>query len=129
MENKYLIAKLLGEVYKMQKMINPNLLDDNITDSEIFGLINSIEPVIDKKINEINSSVITNEEMEEIENILENWDRNGNISDITFWELEHKTGLIKNKIYTILKYLYLEGKYNNTIKDIISHGPSGYKNF
>jgi len=99
----------------------------DITDGEIFGLQNMIEPVVDKKINEINSNVIGNKEIEEIENILKKWDNEIDNSKIDYWSLESRTRLDKSKIYTILKYLYLEGKYHDVIEEIINNGPIEFK--
>jgi primosomal protein N' len=127
MENKYLIAKLLGEIYQIKKKIEPSMCHD-ITDGEIFGLQNMIEPVVDKKINEINSNVISNKEIEEIENILEKWDSEIDNSKTAYWLLEGRTGRDKSKIYIILKYLYLEGKYHDVIEEIINNGPIEFKN-
>ncbi|SDG75463.1 hypothetical protein SAMN04244560_02868 [Thermoanaerobacter thermohydrosulfuricus] len=113
---------------KSRRKIEPNMCC-NITDAEIFGLRNAVEPVVDKKINEINSNIISNEEIEAIERILEKWDNKIDVSNIDYFSLERKTYLSKEKIQNILEYLYLEGKYQNIIEKIREKCSLGWKKF
>lgn len=65
MENKYMFCRLLGEIYRLQKRVDPEMC--KVTDATIYGLIEGIEYVVDE---EMQIEVISKNEVDIVGKIL-----------------------------------------------------------
>lgn len=120
---KLFFGVILGEVYRLQKMINEDLCPAG--DSTIYGLVNGIEEVIDSQIDL--KRIITSEQMEKAESILgKNYLSKGKIAEFNgFFDIEEELndlGIDRALAIRIFKYIKSQGRYSELFEKMDSAG-------
>lgn len=121
-ENKILLGKILGEIYRMQLRSNTPC---GASKGKIFGLLNGFENVIDEEIEAI--GYITKKQLNATIKIL-----NPIYGDPTklsefkgFYDIEHElaaVGVDRSDAIRILMYLYADNKFTAMIDKMNSSG-------
>jgi hypothetical protein len=119
MERKLFEAKLLGEIYRIQKHLGIY----NGTDGRIYGLLNGVQEDIEAEIE--NLKFISNEEVNLVCDELDPYYKGEkDLSEMpNYKELEMKLerkGLHRDKLISILEYLYLNERYTVEIEKLKS---------
>ncbi|WP_394175593.1 hypothetical protein [Guptibacillus hwajinpoensis] len=123
LENKLFKAKILGEIYRVQKEQGIY----NGTEGRIYGLINGFEEDINSEIESLNF-ISDNEVNLVCDQFDPYYKEERSLEEIPPYKdiemaLERK-GLHRDKFYSIIKYLYLNDRYTVEIDRI----NSGIKN-
>ncbi|AKG34669.1 hypothetical protein [Paenibacillus durus] len=119
MTEKLIFAKLLGEMYRIQKSQGIY----NGTDGRIFGLLNGVEEDVESEIS--NLGFISREDIAKFCDVFDPYykgekslDEIPSSKEIQL-SLENE-GISESKFITILEYLYLNGSYTLEIEKIKS---------
>ena len=123
---KLFFGVILGEVYRLQKMINEDLCPAG--DSTIYGLVNGIEDVIDSQIDL--SRLINSEQMENANSILrENYISEEKIAEFNgFYDIEEELndlGIDRALAIRIFKYIKGRGDFPELFEKMDSAGSPG----
>lgn len=68
-DNKILLAKILGEIYRLQK--HSQNIPCPASDARIYGLLNGFERIVDEEIERI--GFVSNKELSTVEKILDEY--------------------------------------------------------
>ncbi|MEK4236445.1 hypothetical protein [Paenibacillus sp. FSL H7-0714] len=119
MEEKLVFAKLLGEMYRIQKSQGIY----NGTDGRIFGLLNGVEEDVESEIE--NLGFISQKDIDKVSDVFDPFYK----EEISLDEIPssktiqlslEKEGISESKYITILDYLYLNDRYTLEIEKIKS---------
>ncbi len=118
---KLMFAKLLGEIYRTQKRIDPNLC--TARDAEIYGLLNGFEPVIDRQLSEV--GWITDDEITAVADVLQPYfDDEEKLNGLKgYYQIEFAlryAGIPREKAIAILTYFKANEQYTDVIKKLNS---------
>ncbi len=128
---KVFLGKILGEIYRIQN--NTEGFSCFAEPSQIFGLLNGFETVIDEEIKSV--GFISSEKLKAVTKILdEYWDDQKKEADFKgFFDIEPKlleSGIKRGEASQILKYLKAEGLYITLIDKMDStNSPSECRTF
>lgn len=131
MEREQLLAlgKMLGETYRLQKRINPEMVQ--VSDSTIFGLLNGFEGVIQREL--IVEDPITEEDISAMADVLDPYHINPEREFTGFYQIEHQLeqrGINRMKAIHILTYFNANGQYEEVIGRMDTAGsPSECRRF
>ena len=123
-------AKLLGELYRTQKRIDPSTCP--VSDDVIYGLLNGIERVIE---DEFNVSLISKEDEEIVVSILNEYFVDAEkLNQLKgYYDIEHRLenqGIERWKAIKIITLLQAEDRFTNVIAKLnSSHSPVECKTF
>lgn len=122
---KIMFAKLLAEIYRIQRKIDPKGED---LDATIYGLLNGIEDVIDRELNRI--GLISKEKFTAVCDVLQEYfDDDEKLNKLTgYYDIEPKLkmkGVSRSEAIAILTYLNATNQYDNVIKKFDSSNSPG----
>jgi hypothetical protein len=114
-ENKLLLGKLLGEVYRLQKKAN---IPVGSSVGQIYGLLHGFEHAIDHELEMMGD--VSQAQFEAVGNILDKIyvDEERMKAFKGFYELETKfsaVGIDRGQANKILRYYYAEGRFEDLI--------------
>lgn len=123
--DKYDVAKILGEIFKLQKRVDPDMCP--VTDDTIYGLSNGIEEVIDEAMGyqpiTDEKKVVTRYDLINVCDILDEYEY-GDIDSFHGYHIIEKEieakGIDRSKALIILTYLQIAGRYARVIDKINS---------
>ena len=126
-ETKYMFANILGEIYRLQKRIDPKMLEVN--DAVTYGLLNNFELVIDEHFGSIAdpANAVTGEEFKIMCRILNEISKSPEKLEAFsgYNDIEHAiegAGISRIKAVKILKFLYANGSFKPMIDKM--HSPN-----
>nr|WP_319401862.1 hypothetical protein [uncultured Carboxylicivirga sp.] len=130
-ESKLFFGKILGEIYRIQN--NSEDMACPAEPSQIFGLLNGFENVIDEEIERIGA--VSREELYAVMDVLDEYwrDLEKRQEFKGFYDIEHKLqqrGIGRGKAIPILTYLKANHQFVELIDKMNSqHSPIECKNF
>lgn len=128
---KVLIGKFLGEIYRIQKRINPRIR--TVSDATIYGLINGVEEAIDQELNSI--KLISQEKLSKLRDVLDKYHNDENeLKNLQgYYDIEddlNEVGISRWEAITMLSYLKAGNRYEEVINKFnSSSSPVECKNF
>jgi hypothetical protein len=130
-ELKVFLGKILGEIYRLQN--NSEKIACPAEPSQIFGLLNGFENVIDEELERI--GYVSNEEINSVVDVLDEYwkDPEKRKEFKGFYDIEHKLnnrGIDRGKAILILTYFKANNQFVELIDKMNSeHSPTECKNF
>ncbi|PTQ55756.1 MAG: hypothetical protein BSOLF_1499 [Candidatus Carbobacillus altaicus] len=130
-ELKLALGRILGETIRLQKRVNPNMV--NVSDNTIYGLIYGFEHEIDQQL--IKIDLVSSDDIDAMSGILNVYqmDRDALNNFKGYYDIEEevmKKGITREKAIKILKYFKLNNQYIEVIKRMDSeHSPGECRNF
>lgn len=115
-KTKILFGKILGEIYVLQKMQDPE--DCRVSDGVVFGLLNGFERVVDDQIK--NVGFLSSEKFEAVEQYLDQFYRSDTEMTVAsihgFYQIEHEIQSVsRDELIAILKFFKADGKFLEAI--------------
>jgi hypothetical protein len=122
-QNKLIFAKILGELYRIQKRLPDNPCP--VSDYVIYGLLNGVERIIEEELGDL--SFVSQDEESIVINILNEYFTDQKKLDQFngYYDIEHKLeehGITRSKAIKILTLLQAEGRFTNVISKMDSSG-------
>ncbi|MGG0569760.1 hypothetical protein ABE033_13755 [Priestia megaterium] len=122
--NKLVQAKLLGELYRIQKRLDNCYVSDEV----IYGLLNGVERIINDELDDL--FYVSEEDENAVINILNEYYKDEDkLSAFTgYYDIEHKleaAGIGRSKAIRILTLLKAEGRFTNVIEKMDSSNSPG----
>ncbi|MEV9639490.1 hypothetical protein ABZ756_02180 [Mammaliicoccus sciuri] len=125
-DNKLVVAKILGEIYRIQKRLPDNACP--VGNDVIYGLLNGIERVVDSELEEL--YFISQGKEEAAVGILNEYfidrDKLNNLKG--YYDIEHKLedrGIDRSDAIRIFTQLKAEGRFVNVIEKMDSSNSPG----
>ena len=117
---KMFFGKILGEIYRIQKHINPEIC--KVRDSKIYGLLNGFENVINEEVN--NYDFVSKEDLISLGKIMDDIRINNRTKNSNFkgyYEIEDELkrqgkNIDRATAITIIKYYLSENKFIDLVK-------------
>ncbi len=125
---KILLGKILGETYRIQKKLDIC----NVSDGEIYGLLNGFEIILDKKISDYQ---ITTEQYDSAVKVLNEifYDKEKLKNFDGYYSIEQKmesVGIGRNEAITLFNYFNAIGSFKELIEKLDSrNSPNELRKF
>ncbi|PIC67276.1 hypothetical protein CSV71_05835 [Sporosarcina sp. P21c] len=130
-ENKLVAAKLLGEIYRIQKRLPDNACF--VGNDVIYGLLNGVERVVNSELEDL-GFISQGKEDAAIEVLNEYFTDNKMLSELKgYYDIEDKLeecGIDRSDAIRIFTLLKAEGRFERVIEKMdSSHSPSECRTF
>jgi len=128
---KRLIGKLLGELYRLQRRVDPNMCSES--DAKVYGLLNGFEHVIDEQITLIGWT--SDQQVEDAAALLNtHWSDPGKLAAFKgFYDIERdlqQLGIDRVQAIKIIRYFAANHQFQSLISKMDSQGsPSECRKF
>jgi hypothetical protein len=111
-ELKVIFGKILGEVYRIQLHMKPNIC--RVGEATVYGLLNGIESAIDDEIDLDPEFLVTRQESDLMDRVLAEADQDPKFAG--FYDIEPKlAGIDRGKAIRLLTYINASGCFTEVI--------------
>lgn len=123
-ETKLALAKILGETYRLQKRVNPEMVQ--VSDQTIFGLLNGFESVIESELSV--TQTITEDDLNAVADILNPYHIDREKPFNGYYDIENQLeerGIGRMKAINILTFFKANGQFEDVINRMDTAGSPG----